>query len=414
MSKAITITSPSGVTLKTKNKYMDDDVAVQVDGAENIVAGNIKSGVSILGVECTLPPAPSGTLEITENGTYNVASYASADVNVSSAQENPFKTLIDATGSAQYMFYNNKSLTNEILTQIFDYNTTENLKESYNMFYGCTNLTDIPNINLSKLNYANSMFANSGITAVIDMDLSAAPARSSGYYPDYGNMFYYTKVTSVQNTFKFPNYASMSSLFSNCTDLVSADLTIVAGNSSGYGYTMSSTFSGCNKLENARIHLSGNSMPSDIGGTYASCSKLIEASIEAPDNVYFNGYIRQSTTFYGCPLLQTAYLHMYCCYSDYSNYMFCNCYSITKIIFRKVNTSSFFRTLPSGVFTSCYHLTGTVNATYNPNGDKDCYIYVPDDMVDTLKEATNWSVYADQIKGLSELPQTIKEKYNIT
>lgn len=31
------------------------------------------------------------------------------------------------------------------------------------------------------------------------------------------------------------------------------------------------------------------------------------------------------------------------------------------------------------------------------------YVYVPDDMVDTYKSATNWSVYASQIKGMSEL-----------
>ena len=31
------------------------------------------------------------------------------------------------------------------------------------------------------------------------------------------------------------------------------------------------------------------------------------------------------------------------------------------------------------------------------------YIYVPDDLVESFKTATNWSTYADQIKGMSEL-----------
>lgn len=31
------------------------------------------------------------------------------------------------------------------------------------------------------------------------------------------------------------------------------------------------------------------------------------------------------------------------------------------------------------------------------------YIYVPDDLVDSFKSATNWSAYASQIKGISEL-----------
>ena len=30
--------------------------------------------------------------------------------------------------------------------------------------------------------------------------------------------------------------------------------------------------------------------------------------------------------------------------------------------------------------------------------------YVPDDLVNSYKEATNWSTYADRIKPLSELP----------
>ena len=41
----------------------------------------------------------------------------------------------------------------------------------------------------------------------------------------------------------------------------------------------------------------------------------------------------------------------------------------------------------------------------NSNGDKDGYIYVPDDMVDTLKADSRWSTYATQIKPLSELPE---------
>lgn len=81
MSRAITLTSPSGVTLKTKNKYMDDDVAVQVGDAENIIASNIKSGVTILGVSGTLLE-PSGTLSINSNGVYDVGSYASANVSI--------------------------------------------------------------------------------------------------------------------------------------------------------------------------------------------------------------------------------------------------------------------------------------------------------------------------------------------
>lgn len=37
------------------------------------------------------------------------------------------------------------------------------------------------------------------------------------------------------------------------------------------------------------------------------------------------------------------------------------------------------------------------------------YIYVPDDLVDSYKAASGWSTYAEQIKGLSELPSEEEE-----
>ena len=61
--------------------------------------------------------------------------------------------------------------------------------------------------------------------------------------------------------------------------------------------------------------------------------------------------------------------------------------------------------LASDSFTNCYHFTGTTDATYNPQGLKDGRIYVPDDKVDALKTATNWSTYADIIVPLSTLQE---------
>lgn len=76
------------------------------------------------------------------------------------------------------------------------------------------------------------------------------------------------------------------------------------------------------------------------------------------------------------------------------------CYSLKKLIIRK-----FGATLYAGGLSEACHMTGETDAMYNPNGDKDGYIYVPDDMVDTLKTTNGWSTYATQIKPLSELPE---------
>lgn len=53
-------------------------------------------------------------------------------------------------------------------------------------------------------------------------------------------------------------------------------------------------------------------------------------------------------------------------------------------------------------FNGCVFLHGVVDGTYNPEGLKDGYIYVPRSMVDSYKSATNWSTFADQIRALED------------
>ena len=57
----------------------------------------------------------------------------------------------------------------------------------------------------------------------------------------------------------------------------------------------------------------------------------------------------------------------------------------------------------SNAFAGCYHFKGETHYIYNPKGLKDGRIYVPDDKVDALKTAENWSTYADIIVPLSTL-----------
>ena len=117
------LTTVDGITLLTSGKYCDKDIKVTPANPENIVAGNIRSGVQILGVtgnyagegvtlqEKTVTPTksvqnitpdtnydglskvtvnaipaeyitPAGTLRITTNGTKDVTQYANVNVSI--------------------------------------------------------------------------------------------------------------------------------------------------------------------------------------------------------------------------------------------------------------------------------------------------------------------------------------------
>lgn len=79
---------------------------------------------------------------------------------------------------------------------------------------------------------------------------------------------------------------------------------------------------------------------------------------------------------------------------------FWGCYSLKAVILRNQNRTVY---IPStDVLTNCYHFHGTVNSTYNPDGLKDGYIYVPAALVDSYKVATNWSKFADQIRAIED------------
>ena len=125
--------------------------------------------------------------------------------------------------------------------------------------------------------------------------------------------------------------------------------------------------------------------------TFKNCSNLRKLEIGSllPD-------FKPSYFVSSCPLLEEVILENISGGSDW----FSQDYSLKKLVIKTMETLP---TISSTYFANCYHFTGTINETYNPNGLKDGRIYVPDDKVEALKTATNWSVYADIIVPLSTL-----------
>lgn len=115
-------------------------------------------------------------------------------------------------------------------------------------------------------------------------------------------------------------------------------------------------------------------------GSFQACSSL--------KRVYFPKLIGGvgSNSFNGCTSLTYAHIGKV---ANIGNSVFVNCNNLKTVIITKDSVSNLMNV---NSFTN--------SAIANGTG----YIYVPDDLVESYKKATNWSTYADQIKPISELP----------
>lgn len=114
----------------------------------------------------------------------------------------------------------------------------------------------------------------------------------------------------------------------------------------------------------------------------------------------------------GCPALQEI---------DFSSVEFIGqqalaSLQIKKLVLPKVQTfyvqSFLAATTEAIVITQSENVASMVNVSaFNASSiaKGTGFIYVPDNLVESYKSATNWSTYAEQIKGLSELPDEYKE-----
>ena len=131
----------------------------------------------------------------------------------------------------------------------------------------------------------------------------------------------------------------------------------------------------CEKLETIDLPMAIN-----LGSyVFSDCKSLININIPKITAISNN-------CFSGCVALENLDLNLV---TSISSSAFSNCTVLTKLIIRTPQVCTLGNT---NAFTSTPIASGTG------------YVYVPDELVEQYKASTNWVTYANQIKGISELP----------
>ena len=169
-----------------------------------------------------------------------------------------------------------------------------------------------------------------------------------------------------------------------------------------------SAFRGCAALKSANLPNCVSFISNKDGYFFDGASKL--QSINVPNLTTIENGVR---AFTDCELLEAFDAPNLTSLTNTQS-MFAQCRRIKRIHLPKLGEM----TIGARTFIYCYWLHtlilgGQFKALENTNAfqsagsysEKGLRIYVPDTLVDTYKTATNWSVYADKIKPMSELEE---------
>ena len=357
--------------MKFKPRFRDDNVkfkakfattdsvinALEVFENGDYNAPNGVDGFNPIKVNVPIPDGfikPEGTIDITQDGEWDVRNFEKANVNASGAVGEQLVALIDGTiteisngavtNIQPYSFYQRRSLVSASFPNVTTLGD--------HAFSSCSKLTSV---NIPKLKTVSASAFASSMLENIDL-----PEVKSIY--DNG--------------------------FSNCNNLRNANcpmLESVGGNA----------FAGSGIYE-----LNFPCLNSILELSFGNCKSLTVALLPAASSL-------PQQCFEGCNSLEEVRLGRG---GGINTYVFRDNYKLKRLIFYGDRIGSLSNT---NSFTSAYHYLGTVNATHNPDGLKDGYIYVKRKLVEGYKAATNWATFADQFRAIEDYPEICGEvKYN--
>lgn len=264
--------------------YEEKNVSITQNGDSTITAESGYDAISKVNLSVNVPQ-PSGKITITQNGTdIDVSSYASADVNVS---------------SASWQVPNGTKFSNSTWATAPTLDTSACTNMS-SMFSNCYSLTTVPTLNTSNATNLSNLFQyNSALTTIPMLDTHKC-TNMTGMFQSCSkittipvNDFHlvtnlyatFSGCSGLTGTIDFSNYSfstnitSVSSMFQSCTNIENVNLStlgVTANNT-----VLSSMFNNCTKLKT--INLS-NFAPHSINGAdsmFQNCTALEELDISS-------------------------------------------------------------------------------------------------------------------------------------
>ena len=313
---------------------------------------------------------PSGVLEISENGVYNVYTYASASVDV-----HPSISL-----SETYISNGSYNITGEFNGGVITVDVpapqfvTETLSVSANGTYNPGQGVDgysqvVVNVPIDGWDQKS---VTEGTIEIINLDNSASFVASSAFYED----------NNIQ-TVNLPNCISVGmSAFNFCGNLYSVSLPICETLGSGtfsMAYNLQYIYLPVCSSFGAGVFRYTNLQSIDLHkcvtlrvSTFNGCSNLIDVSLPICETI-------EDDAFKNCTSLYQLSLPM-CSNIMYSAFYGCSSLSIITIGYSGVCNLKY-----SNVFDDTQITSSTGS------------IYVPASLVDAYKSASNWSYFSTQI-----------------
>lgn len=294
---------------------------------------------------------PSGTLDISDNGTKDVTEYASVNVQV----PNP------STGTKEISVTENGTITEDV-TDFASVEITTNVAGSGGIKdYLEGTVTVIDDESVTELrDYALAGIYNDFTVHLPNVETVGLSAFATSY--------------GLKNITLEKLVGGGGSIFKSCDDLASADLPEFVGDSS----STNSMFSGCSKLETVNLPKLERLEYSCFEG----CSAIKKIKLPSLKYLMYGAF---GTNKYRFPEALRVFDVLLDDGTKPSSFQATEVFNYSENLMVVIRTE-----------------LGVASLNTSPVANETLTFYVPDALVESYKTATNWSKYAEQIHPLSE------------